>query len=329
MKTTPKIRHFSKSACRRWNTDLRCTSCGSEPEMICHVLFTGMRAKEAWETGEVPMPSQGLSPTYAFLILQYLVRCYANSNISKHIRQVIPWLLWYVWKAQKMMVFERTRINVEVLVTKAREEAEAWHSLLFPNSHETEAGPALTHLPITMVWDPPPISVTKCNVGCSWINKHQNCGSAWILRDSRGGTLFYSRRSYSHVTSVTEAEIMSIFWVVESIWNLYQSRVSFETSSRQEVEAIMSISGFPRYRPIVHEIRSHMSRLTSWELNYTPSQCNRPALAIAKSVTQDRRYQSYVSQCGSVWLQNILSEDASGARWESRFQRNFFSLAVI
>ena len=70
----------------------------------------------------------------------------------------------------------------------------------------------------------------KCNIGVSWVNGSVNCGVSWITRDTRGKVLMHSRKSYSAVQSLEEAELYAILWVVESMQSLRLDNIIFESS---------------------------------------------------------------------------------------------------
>ena len=53
---------------------------------------------------------------------------------------------------------------------------------------------------------------------------------SWITRDTKGKVLMHSRRSYSAVHSLEEAELYAILWAVESMQSLKLDNIIFESS---------------------------------------------------------------------------------------------------
>lgn len=60
----------------------------------------------------------------------------------------------------------------------------------------------------------------KCNVSASCDGDTMISGASWINRDSQSHVVSHSRRSYSGVKSFLEAELLAMFWAVESVKNL-------------------------------------------------------------------------------------------------------------
>lgn len=87
-------------------------------------------------------------------------------------------------------------------------------------------------------WSKPNRDFLKCNVSSSWISARKNCGSAWLLRDWSGRTLFHSRRSYSQIGTQLEAELVNFLWEIESVSTLHFRKIIFESMPDHAANAI-------------------------------------------------------------------------------------------
>lgn len=168
--------------------------------------------------------------------------------------KAIPWILWQLWKARNVFVFERTRLEPTSVVKKAFDEAEIWFAVNSPGEFNSSRLPAEGNE--FRAWLPPALPLLKCNIGCSWLDPYRNCGAAWILRNHKGETLFHSRRSFSGVQSRIEAELLSSIWASECLNNLHQKRIIFETSSNTLVDVVSNPSHWPLFRSLCCDIEN-------------------------------------------------------------------------
>lgn len=76
------------------------------------------------------------------------------------------------------------------------------------------------------------------------------------------------------------------------------------------MDAVLHPLEFPLVRHVVAEILSILESFEFWEVKTVPPDANRIAKKIAKSVTSDHRYQSYVSRGYPIWLKDLISLEA-------------------
>ncbi|KAG2239624.1 hypothetical protein Bca52824_091582 [Brassica carinata] len=98
------------------------------------------------------------------------------------------------------------------------------------------------------------------------------------------------------VASWLEAELFSFLWAAESISTL-----------RHEIP-----DNFLQFRVLIDTIREKLSRLQLWSITYVHSEANRCADAIARSVTRDHHYASYIEKGDPSWLLPMIRADAVG-----------------
>ncbi|KAG5376345.1 hypothetical protein IGI04_040941, partial [Brassica rapa subsp. trilocularis] len=160
-------------------------------------------------------------------------------------------------------------------------------------------------------WRKPPQGSFKCNIGSSWSNSFNPSGVSWILRDYKGLTTLHSRRAYSGLRSKEEADLHSTLWAVESMRDLRQHHVAFESSSTELRQILLNPHHFNHFHHLVSAIMYNLQAIEGWSIHHTSLECNSAAGAIAASVTTGRRYQSYVASNGPAWLHTLLTAEAA------------------
>lgn len=321
VKTLPKVRHFmwralagalavsERLASRGINVETTCKVCQSQPETICHVLFHCPVAKEVWRLSGFPIPAEGFSTNSVFLNFHHLLESCKKRHLPEKTRLVFPWVLWQLWKSRNRCVFEHVVFGAKEVWERIQVEAEAWRAANVTDKEDRDQDAAGDS---TSTWQKPCPSFVKCNIGSSWVDGNQNCGVAWLTRNHAGAALAHSRRSYSHVSSSLEAELLGFYWAAESISTMRYEKVVFESTSYLAGEAILKPGNFPQWLSLIEAIREKLSLLRLWSISYVNRGANRCADAIALSVTRDQRYASYIATDCPGWLLPIVREDESG-----------------
>lgn len=312
IKAPPKIKHFiwralsgalavkERLQTRGIQVDATCLGCGHSSESICHVLFQCDKARQTWELANIPLPPAGFSGNSVFLNMFYLLSVMKNNRLEKQTRQAVPWILWQIWKARNSQMFKATTVPPRQTAIIAYDEAENWITANSPQVEEEQSSDVIS-------WKKPPSGAVKCNVGVSWINAQRKCGVSWILRDSQGQTISHSRRSYSAVTSHQEACLRALFWAVESMKNMRQNNIIFETSAEELREVLLTPGTFPHLSQTINQIIALRDGIEFWRMDHAAVERNKVANLIALSVTSGHRYQSYIASQGPAWLHSLLT----------------------
>lgn len=205
------------------------------------------------------------------------------------------------------MVFENSKSSPVDRAKKALEDAEIWLSVNDPQIVTSSWQPNVQ--PSNPQWRKPQGDLIKCNVGMAWDNSSSFSGAGWITRNSQGSPLQLSRRGYPSSASKQEADLQSLYWAAESMSNMGQSNIIFETSSREVREAFLKPHLFPDRGLLLQGILHLLSLISSWSLEHLSAPRNIVAQAIADSVIQGSRSQSYISIGGPAWLRFILDQE--------------------
>ncbi|KAF2555316.1 hypothetical protein F2Q68_00017569 [Brassica cretica] len=200
-----------------------------------------------------------------------------NNRLEMSTRRAVPWVLWQIWKARNSLAFKNTSLSPRQAVRTAFEEAELW---FLANSPQRDSEPT----PTVKTWIKPPI----------------------------GRTVAHSRRSYSAINSGKEAHITALLWAVESMHNMRQNNIIFETSTEDTIEIMLSSSLYPSLHYLTSQITALLHKFEYWSLDHAADERNVAANMIAGSVTTGHRYQSYIASQGPAMLHSLLSREARG-----------------
>lgn len=66
---------------------------------------------------------------------------------------------------------------------------------------------------------------------------------------------------------------------------------------------------WPSYRAYGKELVEVLSKFSEWSLLGVVREANVPAFKIARSVTMENRFQSYVARDDPVWLRSLLEKE--------------------
>ncbi|XP_023644256.1 uncharacterized protein LOC111832150 [Capsella rubella] len=132
--------------------------------------------EKVWTVCGLPLPPHGFSSVISEnieVVLSLLVR----PEIASHIRTVIPWLLWGIWKARNGLVFSQQAFNPHIIFATAVKDMEEWCAQ--QENRDLESRAEMRVLGATgRSWLPPAVGTFKCNIHSSWINDSSFCGGA-------------------------------------------------------------------------------------------------------------------------------------------------------
>lgn len=282
-----------------------CMLCEEEIETINHILFLCPYARQVWALANIASPIYGFGNS-EFQNLHYLLnlKTFQPNNEESAPKATFTWILWQLWKNRNARLFTNNYMEPMNLVQKALDAAMEWHL-----ANEIKYKVSQTALSYSTIWSPPDKNDFKCNIGFSWSKKFSIYGASWIVRDSKGTVLLYSRRAYSQIASVFEAKLKSWEWALESMQSLHMERITFGASTKEIINAMHKPS---LWSVIVSHI-SHLLAITTnkpnWYLLFEPPLCNLGASLVAESVTKDFRLTSYVARDYPCWLKGFFDPE--------------------
>ena len=231
-KTSPKLRHFlwrSLSGALAVKQQLRhevsrWIQLAPSAVLVQKVLtICCSTALEQKKSGNSPWYNYHLQASLnsVFLNMHYLFACSKNRGLDLNLRLSFPWILWHVWKARNLFLFEHARMSAAKILSKALEEAAIWLNL--HNLDQGTAPPAPVIAPSPQAGRKPLAGMVKCNVGCSWTEASNTCGGEWIVRDSDGKALCHSRRMFGGISACLQAEQVTFLWALAAMQDLKET----------------------------------------------------------------------------------------------------------
>ncbi|CAF2140656.1 unnamed protein product, partial [Brassica rapa subsp. trilocularis] len=205
--------------------------------------------------------------------------------------------------------YERSVPDPSVILRRAMEDAAIWLNLHDALPHTEPL--VMNAEPAQVQWQKPPASFVKCNVGSSWDVNSNTGGGAWIVRDDKGLVLCHSRRSFSMVGSLYQANVMALQWAAEAMCDLKFKKVVMEFSALEVKKAMDSSLLCSRTNQSCSYVLATIFSIRDAKINFVSSSCNLIANLIAVSVTRDQRLQSYVARNGPAWLSSQICQEAS------------------
>lgn len=319
--TAPKIKVFLWKAlsnalavseeceARGMKVDPRCQRCGEIGESINHVLFKCLAARLVWATSGFPFLPRGFEHRGLYANFGYLLNADRDKSIPKELWRVFPWILWMIWKNKNTFCFEGREFAAEDTVAKCFEDSKRWFDAL-EEAKVTDSDMNRRSV-AKKIWKNPTRNKVKCNIGISWSKETKLAGTGWIVRTNNGGTLLHSRRAFSGVASLMEAKRLGFIWALESVISHRLHNIIFEIEADELVGAINRPKAWPAFRADGLEMREVLSKIGEWEVCAVNREVNRAAFMIARSVTKEKRLQSYVAQGSPSWLRTLLAEEGA------------------
>ncbi|XP_024006182.1 uncharacterized protein LOC112082843 [Eutrema salsugineum] len=240
--------------------------------------------------------------------MEHILNLMEDQSLNVFLRQSIPWLQWNIWKNRNATLFSRSVEAAFVVCQRSSEEAILWHSVNNPNHGKD--GNTARNSNATDRWHPPLTGLIKCNINANWRNSLLHSGGAWIARNHTGSVLFHAREAFTPSPNRLIAEFRVIIWALQSAKDLHFTDIIIASDLIGAVEAIQKPSVWPKFRVYSDHINVLKSQFNRCEFEIEAPVSNSVTRAIAKSVTKDGRYHSYLAMGGPSWLQDQLNQEA-------------------
>lgn len=293
VQTSPKIRVFLwKSlsealpsaeliSARGMKVDMRCQTCGEEPESINHMLFQCSLARQVWALSEIPYPQGGFDNNSLFANMNTLLTLNYRSQGRAEVKRIWPWILWQLWKRRNEVIFEGRVFNAMELVLKARQDAEEWFTAQVVEE-EWQREERISNPPVKRKWIPPEPGWGMCNIGMEFDKITGLVGGGWVLRNERGVVLCHSRRAFSVSGNREDAKLVVIKWAIESMRSQRQSKIIFAGEFGDLFGATTRPEEWPSFQFQSFSIRKELNGIGEWKLLVVNREANRGLFSLLK-----------------------------------------------
>ncbi|XP_013739903.1 uncharacterized protein LOC106442805 [Brassica napus] len=243
--TSPKLKLFLWKLCRgalALGTNLQvrgidtngaCPHC-AEPETALHLFFLCPFARQAWDLAPLssrPDFSTAVSLHDCFELMSTLI-CLPPTGIHSNF---YSWLLWGLWTARNLILFENRATPARTVVGKAVSSAREW--LLAQTSEPI----AKTHTTPDLAIPPTEVEVVLCNTDAAWSVSKQ-AGLGWCFEKKTQGFYSEGSKAINHISSPLMAEALAMREALQEAKRTSLLNVWFRTDSQELARAINSKS---------------------------------------------------------------------------------------
>ncbi|CAA7052486.1 unnamed protein product [Microthlaspi erraticum] len=308
-KTTKKLKHYiwqCISGCiavrdrlvdRHCGTDRSCPRCGNSTETVNHLLFECPEAVRVWELSNFPI-TPGVFPCNNLLSnFDYLLLRAKETGVQDHTLSTFPWILWFLWKARNVKVFDNVDVHAICTLQSAISESDAWRKAQEkeqnkkrdtprePSSHQDETN---IHLP-------------RCQVDASWGIDSNFSGGGFVLDTTDGPTIF-GATAFNHALSPLHAEFSAMVWAMQSVLNLGIKSMSFETDCMQLTKLMEDEVVWPALATELEEFKLIRSSFDVFAISFIPRLFNVRADCLSKGARARGFLFAYVNPLTPSWL---------------------------
>lgn len=289
IKTSPKLKFFLWKAAvgalsvgsalisRGFDSDGRCVRCGGTEDVI-HVLLNCPFAQRVWELAPVlfkPNPAICLNWKLFLTSARRMITLPPTGII---LTPLFPWIVWFLWKARNLLIFENKIISPEDSLHKAISEAKAWqgaHEVPPPSNPQPES--LLTPV---LIGSSDSIS---CFSDAAWAADSNRCGVGWIFKDSTSSIISQNSAYQDHIPSALAAVALAVKLALISAKAADFSRLTC-FSDCQELMLLLNSDGLSNeVHGLLLDIRSLRDSFISVVFCFIPRASNSEADFLAKS----------------------------------------------
>lgn len=180
-----------------------CVRCGSQ-ETTLHLFFHCDYAKQVWALAPWSSTLDASTASSLGLELQ-LSQLRINLPPVGVSSNIFPWIIWALWTAQNLLLFEKRTSTPVATMTKAISAAREWS--IAQSASPPPTSRSLTSLHPARSIHPPSV---LCFTDASWISSTKHAGLAWIFTDSAGKEINRGSLCRDHISSPLLAEGMAV-----------------------------------------------------------------------------------------------------------------------
>lgn len=195
-----------------------------DEESINHALFEWATALQTCALSDIPSVSL-VFPGWANL--DYLLWQLPKRITRMEEKNILPWILWFIWKAQNDKVYNNINRHPPYILRNAMSEAEAWWNAQDVSDNCTIA---LSGRPI--------IEGKVCIVDGSWKSDSSFSGLGWICANHDGSFSLLGAKGQRRSLSALHAKLEVLLWAMEGMLLYQEVTISFQTNSLELVKMV-------------------------------------------------------------------------------------------
>lgn len=224
--TAPKIQHFlwkmiSKGlplgemlSYRRITQDVKCPHC-LQPETTQHAFFDCYYAQQIWRSSNIPLPIlYDPMATYETKIQVLLAN---DHKLPKEYQRLGFWLLWRIWKARNLLIFQKKRTAWLSVISMAISDCTEWKKAQVLIDSAQLTATSTTRACHRNLWKRPPTGWIKCNYDGAYKDTTRAAGLGWIFRDA-DEIYLGAGNAKMNATQALEGEVKALIMAMQHAW---------------------------------------------------------------------------------------------------------------
>ncbi|CAA7016157.1 unnamed protein product [Microthlaspi erraticum] len=289
VKTSPKHKFFlwkasanalsvgSALLVRGMPTDGKCIRCGMI-EDVMHVLLACPYAQRVWRLAPVIYKPDQLTCTSVKSLLSNARRMINLPPTGIYLTPLFPWIVWFLWKARNIRIFESKTISEEDTVHKAISEAKNWQGAQEARDKTTTITASQSDPLLVVNRD-----VALCFVDAAWQAGNCSGGMGWLFKDAQGHPISQGTSSRPFLPSALAAEAVAIKLALSDARAADISRLICFSDCKELILLLNSGGHSNEIQGILLDISSLLSSFLSLEFKFIPRAQNSEADVLAKS----------------------------------------------
>lgn len=291
LKLSPKLKNFlwkaasgalslgSNLAKRGLLSSIECKRCGAREDEL-HCFLNCPFALKVWEIAPLSLQLRAGSFQSFKDMLSSLLQVKTLPPTGVSLTPLSPWILWNLWKARNLCIFEDRLLSHHDIIHKAIKEAGDWQAaqLSIPSLPQNFPSPSTKVVPV---------DAFKCFVDAAWCGTSKLCGQGWILFDPKGEAPIRSSSSRPWVSSALTAEALAMRNALSSLCRnsalSHIRKLEIFSDSQILISTINAKAHSKELKAILHDITCFSESFISINFNFVPRLGNLVADSLAKS----------------------------------------------
>lgn len=287
--------------------DSTCMRSGAETESINHTLSEYHPALQVWVLSLVPTSPGRFPCTSLYVNIDYLLLRIKDQGLHTDVMDLIPWILWYIWKARNEKIFTNKDVTPLDTLQFAVKEAEIWRlaqkksEILKDPLEEVQTethtqAQTICHLP----W--------SCQTDASWIDKEERAGLSFMVMNA-GNPMLFGAKELSRASSPLHAEAEGLIWATQEVIKTGNMSVRFELDCEQLLKLILNEEDWPSMAAELDEIKALSLVFFEISIIHIPRSLNVRADCLAKGERSRVINPQFVDCCTPHWLASYAGQN--------------------